>query len=486
MGSMTDYERQVFILNRLGFGAGAVDRKALMKSSWVDLREALLAELKDADTFSPFPFLKQDTGEPAVRFANLRDWWISEMVCSPHVLRERMVIFWHDHFAVDVRSTSPQIQMLQYLSALRKDPLGSFEENLKRMTRDPAFMKFLNIQDLTKRKPNENFGRELLELYTLGIGNYSEADIKGASRALTGWGMFDNWRRSKLPEMDRLKMLAEDKYEWTGFVFRPDQHDDGDKTILGQTRKWGGSELLDYLAQHPQTARYITGKLFFHFVGRQPTESENNILAKEFQRSGTQIRPVIRKMTELPGFWEPGTEGMKTPAEFVVGINRSAGLGEFIRNEMGEGKNWKALPAKRTRTATRGMASQMNRMGMDLLAPFDVSGFPKGSQWINTSNAVVRRSVRPQLLDERRDNRSYPGPGYLTTAESLMLKLKDGKEPFIEEFCVRYGAEKNGSAYQALVSQNFVLRPNSNINQVCRWLDRAWGALCASPDFQMR
>lgn len=482
---MTDRDRQLFLLRRLGFGAGAEDQELLLKETWQELLEFLLAEPEKPDLFSPYPFLKQDTGELAMRIANLKDWWIAEMVCSPHVLRERMILFWHDHFAVDLRRISPEPVLVQHLQALRKDPLGSFEETLKRMTRDPAFMKYLNIQEITKRKPNENFGRELMELYTLGIGSYSEADIKGASRAITGWSLYDNWRRSKLSPLERMQRMAEENQEWVGFNFRRDQHDEEQKTILGQTRNWGGSEILVYLAQHPQTARFICGKIFFHFVGRKPETDELNAMTKEFQRSGTGIRAVLRKMVELPGFWEEGREGIKTPAEFVIGINRAAGIGGFLRQEA-QPLQWADNPPKATRAAARVMASQMQRMGMDLLAPIDVSGFPKGEEWINTSNALVRRSVRPQLLEERVNNRPVPGPGLRGALEDLAPRLGLGQEAVVKAFCTRFDAPIGGAAYQALMAQKFSLTAKSSPQQVTQWLFRAWGALCASPEFQMR
>lgn len=482
---MTDRDRQLFLLRRLGFGAGTEDQKLLLKGSWQELLEFLLTEPDQPDLFSPYPFLKQDDGQLAMRVANLKDWWITELVCSPHVLRERMVLFWHDHLAVDLRRISPEPALVQHLQALRTDPLGSFEEILKRMTRDPAFMKYLNIQEITKRKPNENFGRELMELYTLGIGSYTEADIKGASRAITGWSLYDNWRRSKLPVMERMQKMAEENQEWVGFNFRPEQHDEEPKTILGQTRNWGGSEILVYLAQHPQTARFICGKLFFHFVGRRPVADELNAMTKEFQRSGTGIGPALRKMVELPGFWEHGREGIKTPAEFVVGLNRAAGVGSFFRKEV-QPLKWSDLPPKSTRSAVRIMGSQMQRMGMDLMAPVDVSGFPKGEEWINTSNALVRRSVRPQLLDERQNGRSVPGPGLKGSVEDLTLKLPDGQEAVVKAFCDRFDAPEGGAAHQALMAQKFTLTAKSTPAQVTQWLIRAWGALCASPDFQMR
>ena len=138
---MTDRERQLFLLRRFGFGASYEDQK-LLQPSWTRLLEVLLAEPKDPDAFVPYPFLKRDNGEAATRIQGMRDWWLAEMVCSPHVLRERMTIFWHDHFAVDLRNLSPQALMIQHVIALRKDPLGRFEDLLKGMTRDPAFMKF--------------------------------------------------------------------------------------------------------------------------------------------------------------------------------------------------------------------------------------------------------------------------------------------------------------------------------------------------------
>jgi uncharacterized protein (DUF1800 family) len=293
----------------------------------------------------------QKQSREEVRNLNLE--WLDEMVNSRQQLREKMAFFWHGHFAC--RNLNALYQQ-GLINIIRKHALGNFGTLLKEVSRSAAMLAFLNNQQNRKQKPNENFAREVMELFTMGRGNYTEKDIKEAARAFTGW-----------------------QFQLNGdFVFRPNLHDEGSKTVLGKTGNFNGDEVLDILLQQKQTARFVTTKIYRFFVNEQADDSRIEWLSNRFYQSGYSIQALMRDIFTADWFYEEKNIGtrIKSPVELIAGIRRS--LPMDIQNPDAQLFIQKIL-------------------GQILFYPPNVAGWPGGKNWIDSSSLMVRLRL-PQLL----------------------------------------------------------------------------------------
>ena len=284
---------------------------------------------------------------------NLNLMWLQEMVDSPAQLREKIALFWHGHFACRNLNSFYQQQLLQ---VIRDGALGSFADLLKEVSKSAAMLAFLNNQQNRKQSPNENFAREVMELFTLGRGHYSEKDIKEAARAFTGWGFNLNGE----------------------FVFRKQFHDAGTKTVLGNTGNLDGDDVLNILLDQPQTARFITTKLYRFLVNDQGDEEKVNWLSKRFLESGYQMRQLLADIFTATWFYEPANRGqlIKSPVQLWVGIRR------LLPMELENDEIQLLLQAA---------------LGQILLYPPSVAGWPGGTNWIDSSSLLLRLRL-PQLV----------------------------------------------------------------------------------------
>lgn len=286
---------------------------------------------------------------------NLNMYWLYEMVNTSAQLREKMAFFWHGHFACRNLNVFYQQGLLDIL---RRNALGSFRTMLKEVSRSAAMLNFLNNQQNKKDHPNENFAREVMELFTLGRGNYTENDIKEAARAFTGWG-------------------ANLKGE---FQFRKFQHDFGAKTVLGKTGNFDGEEVLDILLEQKQTALYITQKIYRFFVNEQPDKEKIGWLAERFYNSNYEIGKLMEDIFTSDWFYEEKNTGalIKSPVELLVGIQRM-------------------LPMKLENEEALMLLQRV--LGQILFYPPNVAGWPGGRNWIDSSSLMMRMRI-PQLIND--------------------------------------------------------------------------------------
>ena len=311
----------------------------------------------------------------------LRGWWVQEMLVTPSPLTERMTLFWHNHFV----SAQPKVRFARLMyrqnATLRENALGNFGVLLHAIARDPAMVVYLDSVQNRKGAPNENFAREVMELFTLGEGHYGEQDVKEAARAFTGWSL------------DR---------ETGAFMFRRFLHDDGQKTVLGKSGRLDGDAVLDILLAQPETAEFIVTKLWREFVAPDPDPAAIARIARRFRESNYDIRIALREMLVSDAFYAPENRGVlvKSPVELVVGTLRSLGLAPV-----------EALP----------FAVAAATMGQNLLSPPNVKGWPGADAWINTTTLLARK----QFLD--RVVRADDGmPLAAMTAESGAMDMERG------------------------------------------------------------
>lgn len=278
----------------------------------------------------------------------VRLWWIERMVESPRPLEEKMTLFWHGHFTSGMREVRNALFMKEQNEFLRRRALDNFRELLMGISRDRAMLIYLDGRNNVKARPNENYGRELLELFTLGVGNYTEADIKAAARAFTGWTFNDE-----------------------GFLFRRRQHDDAVKTFLGRTGRWDGDDIIDIILEQPACARFLSRKLLEFFCRPDPPRALVERLAREIRAHKYELKPAMRTLLRSRAFYHPDSRGclVKSPIEVVVGTLRSLGQ-----------------PAADLPAAARAMAA----MGQELMQPPNVKGWDGGTAWINTATLFLR------------------------------------------------------------------------------------------------
>jgi uncharacterized protein (DUF1800 family) len=296
----------------------------------------------------------QQSNREGIRNLNL--YWVHEMVNSAAQLREKMAFFWHGHFACRNLNIFYQQGLLD---VIRRNALGNFGTLLKEVSRTAAMLNFLNNQQNRKDHPNENFAREVMELFTLGRGNYSENDIREAARAFTGWA-------------------ANARGE---FVFRRFQHDFGSKTVLGKTGNFGGEEVLDILLEQKQTAKFIAEKVYRFFVNEQVDPAHVNWLADRFYTSRYDISALMQDVFTSDWFYDEKNVGVKikSPIELMVGIQRM-------------------LPMKVKQEEA--MLLLQRTLGQVLFYPPNVAGWPGGRTWIDSSSLMVRMRL-PQLFNDQ-------------------------------------------------------------------------------------
>ena len=289
---------------------------------------------------------------------DLRGWWLREMVATPSPLTERMTLFWHNHFV----SAQPKVRYTQLMYRqnvlLRRHALGRFDELLHAVAKDPAMLIYLDSATNRRGSPNENFAREVMELFTLGEGQYSEADIKQAARAFTGWS------------------IDPDSGE---YVFRRLLHDGDEKTVLGKTGNFDGDAVLDILLAQPAAAEFIVRKLWREFVSPQPDEARVKRIASQFRAGGWNIAQAVRALLLQPEVVQRNEDNalVKSPAELVVGLVRQS-----------EAELRQPVAA----------AVAVAGMGQNLFSPPNVRGWPGGEAWINTNTLLARKQFLERAL----------------------------------------------------------------------------------------
>jgi uncharacterized protein (DUF1800 family) len=289
----------------------------------------------------------------------LRDWWVGEMLATDQPLVEKMTLFWHNHFTSSLQKVRFAPALLKQNALFRREALGNFATLLKAVARDPAMLIYLDGVRNVSRQPNENFARELLELFTLGEGHYSEADIKNAARAFTGWSIDRDDGR---------------------FVNRERQHDEGEKTFLGQRGRFTGDDILAILLRHPRTAETIVEKLWREFVSLKPDEGEVMRLAAVLRGHDYEMKPLLRAMFLAPAFRDMANRGalIKSPAELIVGSVHVLGL-----------------PVPDRTPLVRMMAG----LGQSPFDPPNVKGWPGGESWITTNTLLLRQQFLRRMIE---------------------------------------------------------------------------------------
>lgn len=376
---LSEAQARYFLL-RTGFAPDQAEVDALTGQSARQAVSDLIGKAKMAKPLHPAPDFSQQPPPVPYRLLKTREeqqawrqeqrregldlkrWWMREMIESPTPLQERMTLFWHNHFATSQQKViSAQAMWRQHL-LLRHGALGSFASLLHGVAKDPAMLVYLDGANNRKEAPNENFAREVMELFTLGEatqgGHYTEQDIKQAARAFTGWSV--------------------DRNDYS-FKYRPAFHDNADKMLFGRSGNFEGDEALDILLAQPAAARFILDKLWKEFVSPEPDQAQIERMAQDFRASGYDIGQALSALFLSDAFWAEGNRGslIKSPVDLVVGSLRQFDFGYSD-----------AMP----------FALKSAQLGQNLLLPPNVKGWPGQNDWINGSTLLERKRFTEQLF----------------------------------------------------------------------------------------
>ena len=284
-------------------------------------------------------------------------WWANRMLTTPRPLEEKLTLFWHGHFATGQNKTRDYRMMLRQNLMFRANAAGDLRTLLVGILKDPAMLVYLDNGENVKTHPNENFGRELLELFTMGVGNYTEKDVREAARAFTGW--------------------TNDVLE---FKFDKEQHDFGTKTFLGRTGAFDGEEIIDMILQQPVTAEFVGGKIYKYFVREELAPAVKESLGRTFRENGYRIKPLLTRILLSRDFYSPPSYAtqIKGPVHLVVSTYKKLGLREIP-----------TIPDFGRMTAS---------LGQSLFDPPNVAGWSGGRTWITPSTLLQRGNLFREVL----------------------------------------------------------------------------------------
>jgi len=378
-------EAAAHLLNRATFGATPTEIESAQKKGLAAMVRELVDIRSDAGNVSPPTWAKprdiraarmaikaaKERGEnfrETVRqfrmmegdeVLDLRRWWLERMMNSSTPLLEKMTLFWHGHFATSVQKVKDGYWMWLQNDTVRRNALGNFGTLVKAISRDPAMMTYLDLQQSRKEHPNENWARELMELFTVGIGNCTEEDIRAAARAFTGY---------------RIDMTTQQ------FRFVPLQQDLGRKTFMGHSGPLNGDKIIDILVRHPACAKFIARKLWRFFVEDEPSPEIVDAIATRIRAHDFEMRPVLRDIFNSAEFYSDRAMGtqIKSPVQYIVQTSK------LLETQ---------LPSPLV------TQNAMRQMGQILFAPPNVKGWDGGKAWITTSTLLFRYNLANYLIN---------------------------------------------------------------------------------------
>jgi uncharacterized protein (DUF1800 family) len=388
IATSTDVSLIGHLMRRAAFGAPASELERLAQQGYETVVDDLLHPERH-------PRLEEDlleryhtehAGDLSYQWTSSR--WLFRMINGLRPLEEKIALMWHGIFATGASKVISPPSMNAHYEMLREHGLGNFRALLLNLSRDPAMVFWLDQQTNHATAVNENYGRELLELFTMGRGNYTEDDVRSCARAFTGW------------TIDQVIPRYPHGYYPVRFIYREEDHDHGLKTFLGKTGDWGGADIIDMIVEQPATAAFVARKIHNFFVSDEPDETAISDLARVFQDSNYEIRPVLNALFMSNEFKDARFKRVKSPAEVVVGAVRIAGI-HRDPHEFG----------------LDGLSEVTGFMGQQLLNPPTVEGWHTGREWIDSSFLVQRINFAADKLG----NPANPG------VASMISRIAQGR-----------------------------------------------------------
>ncbi len=391
-----------------------------------------------------FKEMKKDRKEEQ---GTLNTTWIELMTTEKGVLREKMTLFWHGHLVS--RSLNPSFSQ-RYLNTLREHALGNFGDLLTAVSQEPSMLQFLNNKQNKKRSPNENFARELMELFTLGRGNYTEKDIKEVARAFTGWD-----------------------FDFRGeFIFKENQHDNGEKTIFGKTGNFKGEDVIQMILQKKETALFLTTKIYKYFVNENIDNQRVTELAKRFYKTNYDIADLLENIFTADWFYDKKYIGthIKSPVELLVGIKRT------LQTDFEEPQPNLYI---------------QKVLGQVLLYPPNVAGWSGGRNWIDSSSLLFRLQLPAMMFSGKESAVSAKNDGDINT--EYQAKKRGFKANVDWQNFERYFSKNNKNVVEEIskyllqvpVNEAFMQAISTKFQNDSEEIKKATLALMMLPEYQV-
>ena len=381
------------LLRRAGFGASRQEIERYAAQGYEATVEELLhpedapPALEDEDLIRRY-HIDQNS---LIYVESCQAYWLYRMINTRRPLEEKLALFWHHIFATGYTKLNQPKAILKQVEMFRRHGLGSFRNLLVHVSRDPAMIFWLDNKDNHKDAVNENYGREILELFSMGVGNYTEDDVRQCSRAFTGWTI----RNAPLhaSRVSRDSVWPYGRLDWQ-FEYLPDDHDNGEKAFLGKQGNFDGEDVIDIICANPATARFLARHLYNFFVEDEaqvpawqtvpPRDPDAvNRLAAELMQNDYDMRSTLRMLFNSDFFLNSAFGRVKSPVEMVVGSARLSGSFDFPEVE------------------DINLGYQSNFMGQRILDPPSVEGWHTGTEWINTAGLVNRINFAVDLFSNQ-------------------------------------------------------------------------------------
>lgn len=379
------------LLRRFGLGASEDEVRFYGADGYEAAVERLIAA---SDREEPFDndIAKFANAQGLIQVRAVQIRWLTTMIATRRPLVHAMAVFWHDHFATSATKVAEPMMMLRQVEIFEKGGLGAFPDLLAAVSKDPAMLLWLDNNENRKDAPNENFAREVMELFTLGIGHYSEKDVQEAARAFTGWTFRKRGNGRNVNQPDS-----------SAFVFQKRQHDAGVKTVLGKEGNFDGDQMLNLLCDQPRTAIYIAHKVWEWFAYPNPEPRLIERIATQWRDKRLEVRELVRLVATSPEFLSEMAQRaiVKNPVHFCVSTMRQLGLGRVAQAalEAAGTDQRRPFPGVPASLATKAM-------GMELLYPPDVAGWEGGTNWISSATMVERIKWADRLFGGRQDRQA--------------------------------------------------------------------------------
>ncbi len=399
------------LLRRAGFGASRQEIEGYAVRGYEATVEELLhpedapPALEDEDLVRRY-HIDQNS---LIYVESCQAYWLYRMINTRRPLEEKLALFWHHVFATGYTKLNQPKAILKQVEMFRRHGLGSFRDLLVHISRDPAMIFWLDNKDNHKDAVNENYGREILELFSMGVGNYTEDDVRQCSRAFTGWTI----RNAPLhaSRVSRDSVWPYGRLDWQ-FEYLPEDHDQGEKSFLGEQGDFNGEDVIDIICANPATARFLARHLYNFFVADEaqvpawqtvPPNDPDAIdtIAAELIQNGYDMRSTLRMLFNADFFKQSAFRRIKSPVEMVVGSARMSGSFGFPEVE------------------DISLGYQSNFMGQTILDPPSVEGWHTGTEWINTAGLVNRINFAVDLYSDE----SKPGVRYIVESIKSMGSL---------------------------------------------------------------
>ena len=413
--------RAAHLLRRAGFGGATAEIDRLAAMSTADMTKSVLdyQQTSNATLIGKLPALDLSSAKGPIAGA-VQAWWLQRMVQTSRPLEEKMTLFWHGLLTSGLDKAGPG-QMYVQNELFRKMALANFDDLLKAVSKDPAMMVYLDTENNRKGKPNENYARELMELFTTGIGHYTEDDVRESARAFTGWTLQGG-------KQQRYTMQS---------AFNPRYFDNGQKTFMGKTGNFTGDDIVEMLVPLRATAERLSARLFTFFAYPNPEPEVVRHLADTFQQSRYNVGAVVREIFTMDAFYSAKAYRalVKSPAELTAQVLRATGA---------DARGFTAA------------ANAMAPMGQVLFYPPNVAGWPGGTSWINSSTLLNRLNFANAAA------RRAPASSTPQSVDQLTASLVDGNvtsttRDGLHAFATAHPTDSAGLLFMALATPEFQL-----------------------------